>query len=154
MEVVIMEQLSKISTIMQELGKIITEDEERFLDIPIYYSMMELIADNIPDTAVVFEILPFRYDSANCTYERQLDVIIVHNTDYEREIILRLTKYAEDMIELFDWNIMSHSGDYELQFLQGSEIRAKRNNREDAESYKGSKTLFSSLIVLSYMLRY
>lgn len=149
-----MEELSKISTIMQELGKLITTDEERFLDIPIYYSMMELIADNMPDTAVVFEILPFRYDSSSCTYERQLDVIIVHNTDYEREIILRLTKYAEDMIDLFDWNIMSHSGNYELRFLQGSEIRAKRNNREDAESYKGSKTLFSSLIVLSYLLRY
>ena len=148
-----MEQLSKISTIMQEIGKLITEDEMRFLDIPIYYSMIELIADNMPDTAVVLEILPFITEN-NCEYQRQLDIIIIHNTDYEREIILRLTKYAEDMIELMNEHILYGGADYELKFLRGSEIRAKRNNREDSESYKGSKTNYSSLIVLSYLLRY
>ena len=149
-----MEELSKISSILQELGRLITNDEEYFLDIPIYYSMMELIADNIPPTAIVFELLPFQYDIPECSFERQLDIIIVHNTDYEREIILRLTKYAEDMIELINQHILTSSANYELTFMQGSEIRAKRNNREDAESYKGSKTLYSSLIVLSYYLRY
>lgn len=149
-----MEQLSKISSILQTLGKFITTDEERFQEIPVYYSMIELIADNMPDTAIVFELQPFTYDQQNCNYERQLDVIIIHNTDYEREVILRLSKYAEDMLELLDEHILNHSGDYELTFLQGSEIRAKRNNREDVESYKGSKTLYSSLIVLSYLLRY
>lgn len=148
-----MEQLSKISTIMQEIGKVITNDEDRFLDIPIYYSMIELIADNMPDTAVVLEILPFIQEN-NCEFQRQLDIVIIHNTDYEREIVLRLTKYAEDMVELINEHIEFGGGDYELQFLRGSEIRAKRNNREDSESYKGSKTLFSSLIVLSYSLRY
>ena len=149
-----MEQLSKISTIMQSLGKLITNDESRFLDIPIYYSMIELISDNMPDTAVVFELKPFRYDLHDCTYRRQLDIIIIHNTDYEREITLRLTKYAEDMVELISEHMLSDYTNYELEFLQGSEIRAKRNNREDAESYKGSKTLFSSLTVLTYLLRY
>lgn len=147
------EELSKISTIMQELGKVITNDEKRFLDIPVYYSMIELISDNMPDTAVVLEILPFITEN-NCEFQRQLDIVIIHNTDYEREIILRLTKYAEDMIDLINEHIEFGGGNYELEFKQGSEIRAKRNNREDSESYKGSKTLFSSLIVLSYLLRY
>lgn len=148
-----MEELSKISTIMQELGKLITEDEQRFLDIPIYYSMIELIADNMPDTAVVLEALPFITEN-NCEYQRQLDIIIVHNTDYEREIILRLTKYAEDMVDLINDHILYGGINYELQFMRGSEIRAKRNNREDTESYKGAKSNYSSLIVLSYLLRY
>ena len=147
-----MEQLSRISEILQRIGKTITEDTERFLDIPIYWGMMELIADNMPYTAVVFEIKPFVLDDSGCNYERQLDIIIVHNTDYEREIILRLTKYAEDMIDLINEYIMTCPED--LQFLQGSEIRAKRNNRDDTESYKGVKTNYSSLIVLSYLLRY
>lgn len=149
-----MEQLSKISEIMQSLGQLITTDEDRFLDIPIYYSMIELISDNMPPTAVVFELQPFRYDIPNCSYRRELDVIIIHNTDYEREIILRLTKYAEDMVELLSEYMQNSNTNFEMDFLQGSEIRAKRNNREDAESYKGSKTLFSSLIVLTYLLRY
>ena len=153
MGVVIVEELSKISTIMQELGKVITNDEERFLDIPIYYSMIELIADNMPTTAVVLEILPFITEN-NCEFQRQLDIIIIHNTDYEREIILRLTKYAEDMIDLINEHIEFGGGNYELKFIKGSEIRSKRNNREDADSYKGAKTNYSSLIVLSYLLRY
>ena len=149
-----MEELSKIATVLQSLAKLITNDEQRFLDIPIYFSIIELISDNMPDTAVVLDVKPFRYDPHNCVYERQLDVIIIHNTDYEREIILRLSKYAEDMFDLIDEHMDFCSEDYELQFLQGSEIRAKRNNREDTESYKGSKTLFSSLIILTYLLRY
>ena len=139
---------------MQSLAQLITNDNERFLDVPIYYSIMELVADNLPDTAVVFELKPFEYNTAQCVYERQLDILIIHNTDYEREIILRLTKYAEDMLDLINEHILTNSDEYELSFVQGSEIRAKRNNREDTESYKGSKTLFSSLIILTYLLRY
>lgn len=148
-----MEKLSSISEILQSLAKVIVSDE-RFQDVPIYYSLIELIADNMPDTAVVFELHPFTYDDSECSFERQLDILIIHNTEYEREIILRLSKYAEDMIDLMNAHILNNYGNYQLQFLQGSDIRAKRNNREDTESYKGSKTLFSSLIVLSYELRY
>ena len=148
-----MEELSEISTILQTLGQLI-RNNENFLEIPIYYSLIELIEDNMPDTAIVFELQPFAYDTTECNFERQLDILIVHNTDYEREIILRLTKYAEDLVELMNEHILKDYSNYQLEFLRGSEIRAKRNNREDTESYKGSKTLFSSLIVLSYLLRY
>lgn len=147
------ETLSKINTVFEELGEIITTSES-FAEIPLKWGMYEVTPNNMPPTLIVFEALPFRYDTTECNFERQLDIIIVHNTNFEREIVKRLSKYSEDMVELLNEHIISPLGTYQLEFLQGSEIRAKRNNREDSESYKGSKTLFSSLIVLSYLLRY
>lgn len=147
------EQLSRINQVYESLGDLITHDEN-FEDIPIYWSMFELTANELPPTAIVFENTPFGYDQNECNYETQLDIIIIHNTDYVREIIKRLSKYAESMIELMESHIINDYHTYELQFLRGSEIRAVQNNRKDAESYKGSKMLYSSLIVLSYNLRY
>lgn len=147
------EQLSRINQVYESLGDLITHDEN-FEDLPIYWSMFELTANEMPPTCIVFENTPFHYDPTNCNYETQLDLIIIHNTDYVREIIKRLSKYAELMVELIDNHIINDYSLYELQFLQGSEIRAVQNNRKDAESYKGSKMLYSSLIVLSYNLRY
>lgn len=147
------EELSKIATILEDMGKCITEDVN-FKTIPIKWHMFEVSPNNMPPTVVVLEPKPFQLDDSGCNYERQLDVIIIHNTDYEREITIRLTKYSELMLDLLNEHIINNPVNYELKFLQGSEIRALRNNREDSESYKGSKTLFSSLIVLSYLLRY
>ena len=147
------EQLSKINTIFEDLGEIITKSDD-FNQIPIKWAMFELTPNNMPPTVIVFEAKPFQYDITTCGYERQLDILIIHNTNNEREIIKRLSKYAEDMIELLKLHMDTCIGNYQMEFLQGSEIRALRNNREDTESYKGSKTLFSSLIVLSYSLRY
>ena len=128
------ENLSEINKVYEALGGLITHSKD-FEEIPIYWGMIELTANEMPPTAVVFETLPFGYDSAACNFEAQLDVIIIHNTDYVREITKRLTKYAESMVELLNNHIIN---DY----------------RKDAESYKGSKMLYSSLIVLSYNLRY
>lgn len=147
------EQLSKINQVYEALGELITRDNS-FEDIPIYWSMFELTANEIPPTAVVFGNTPFRYDATDCCYETQLDIVIIHNTDYVREIHKRLSKYAELMLELIDNHIQDDYHDYQLQFIQGSEIRATQNNRKDTESYKGSKMLYSSLIVLTYNLRY
>ena len=147
------EQLSKINTIFEELGGLITKSDA-FKQVPIRWAMFEVTPNNMPPTLIVFEANPFQYNAGECSYERQLDIIIIHNTNYEREINKRLSKYAEDMIELINNHIMYSSSNYQLEFLQGSEIRAMQNNRKDAESYKGSKTLYSSLIVLSYLLRY
>lgn len=147
------EQLSKINQVYEELGDLITHNED-FEQIPIYWSMFELTANEMPPTSVVFENNPFGYNGTDCAFETQLDIIIVHNTDYVREITKRLTKYSETMIELINNHIMNDYTPYQLDFLQGSEIRAMQNNRSDAESYKGTKMLFSSLIVLSYNLRY
>lgn len=147
------ENLSKINLVFEELGECITKDIN-FKSVPIKWAMYEVSPNNMPPTLVIFEAKPFEYDVSRCNYSRQLDIIIIHNTDYEREITKRLSKYAESMIELIDNHMLSAHGNYELDFVEGSEIRAKRNNKEDAESYKGSKTLYTSLIVLSYLLRY
>ena len=147
------ENLSKINHVYESLGDVITHSED-FEEIPIYWGMIELTANEMPPTCVVFETLPFGYDMNTCNFSAQLDVIIIHNTDYVREITKRLTKYSESMVDLLNNHIINGYHDYQLQFLQGSEIRAKQNNRKDAESYKGSKMLYSSLIVLSYNLRY
>lgn len=147
------EQLSRINQVYESLGELITNDYN-FEDLPIYWSMFELTANEMPPTCIVFENTPFGHDQNECNYETQLDIIIIHNTDFIREIGKRLSKYAESMVELIENHIINDYHTYELQFIRGSEIRAIQNNRKDAESYKGSKMLYSSLIVLSYNLRY
>ena len=146
-----MEELSKYATILEELATSITENTD-FEEIPVYFDMVELTPDNMPTTGIVLQGKPYELDTTRCNYERQLDIIIIHNTDYEREITLRLSNYAEKMYDIIH-NLVC-SSNLDLTFLQGSEIRAKRNNREDTESYKGSKMLYSSIIVLSYLMRY
>ncbi len=54
--------------------------------------------------------------------------------------------------EIIDNLILNSNLD--LSFVGGSPIGYLKNNREDGESYKGTKTLFSSIIVLTYLLRY
>ena len=143
--------LSKISTIFEGVGETISKSPD-FKKVPIKWGMIEVTPNTMPPTLVVLEAKPFEYDVTGCCYERQLDIIIIHNTNQEREIFLRLTKYSESLIELL--KEYSLTINYDLQFLQGSDIYALRNNREDSESYKGAKTDFSSMIVLTYMLRY
>ncbi|MEE1227191.1 MAG: hypothetical protein UHM08_08840 [Bacteroidales bacterium] len=147
------EQLSKINKVFEDIGETITKSEE-FNQIPIQWAMFEVTPNNMPPTLIVLEAKPFQYNPNDCWYERQLDILIIHNTNHTREIIKRLTKYAEDLIEVLEQHMNTNAQNYQMEFLNGSEIRALRNNREDTESYKGSKTLFSSLIVLSYLLRY
>lgn len=145
------EELSKYATILDTLGRAITDDTA-FDNVPVYWDMIEIMPDNMPTSAIVLQGKPYRVDRTGCVYEKQLDIIIIHNTNNAREITLRLTSYAEEMYRVIKDLLITSNLD--LEFLQTSEIRALRNNREDTESYKGSKTLFSSLIVLSYLLRY
>lgn len=145
------EELSHYATALDTLGQAITNNTD-FDGVPVYWNMVELTPDNLPTSAIVLQGKPYQLDETRCLYEQQVDIIIIHNTDYPREITLRLTSYAESMYRTV--NDLLLTSNIDLKFLQASEIRALRNNREDTESYKGSKTLFSSLIVLSYLLRY
>ena len=145
------EELSNYATVLNTLGQSITDNTD-FDGVPVYWDMIELIPDNMPTSAIVLQGKPYQLDKTGCIYERQLDIIIIHNTDYAREITLRLTSYAESMYKVIKDLLITTNLD--MEFLQTSEIRALRNNREDSESYKGSKTLFSSLVVMSYLLRY
>lgn len=145
------ENMSRYATVLNTLGQAITDDTE-FNKVPVRWDMVELIPDNMATTEIVLQGKPYNLDDTGCVYERQLDIIIVHNTNHARSITLRLTKYAEDMKDIIDNVVMTSNID--INFIQTSEIKAMRNNREDSESYKGSKTLYSSMIVLSYLLRY
>lgn len=145
------EGMSRYATVLEQLGQAITDNTD-FDKVPVRWDMIELIPDNMATTEIVLQGKPYQSDDTGCVYERQLDIIIIHNTNHPRSITLRLTKYAETMKEIIDELLLTSNLD--LTFLQGSEIRAMRNNREDSESYKGSKTLFSSMIVLSYLMRY
>ena len=146
------EPLSKISSVMEILGKAITNNTD-FEEIPVFWDMVELSSNTMPITCIVFFAKSWKEETPNCgIYERRFDIGIIHNTDYAREITLRLSHYAETMKELIDEVILENNLD--LTFIGGSPIGYLKNNREDSESYKGSKTLFSSIIILSYMLRY
>ena len=146
------ENLSKIASIMEVLGKAITNNVD-FEDIPVFWDMVELSSNNMPETCIVFSAKAWQEETPGCgVYERRFDIGIIHNTDYTREITLRLSYYAEAMKELVDEVILNSNID--LTFIGGSPIGYLKNNREDTESYKGSKTLFSSIIILSYSLRY
>jgi len=144
-------ELSRITTVLETIALAISDSED-FKNIPVFYDTVEVMPDNMPDTCIVFKAKEWDNDDTYCNLERQLDICILYNTDNEREIFLGLTKYGEDLKALIDELVLTTNLD--ITFLSGSEIYAKKNNREDSESYKGSKTLFSSMIVLSYSLRY
>ncbi len=150
------EQLSRISTVFEEIGVAITNaeinNEKAFEDIPVFWDMVEVSANTMPPTCIVFTAKSWKEDNTHCLLERQLDIAIIHNTDYAREISLRLSKYSEDLKQIID-NLISTSN-LDLTFIGGSPIGYLTNNRKDTESYKGTKTLFSSIIVLSYLVRY
>lgn len=144
-------ELSRIVNAIETIAVAINDSED-FDGVPVFYDTIEVMPDNMPDTCIVFKAKAWDNTDDGCNLERQIDICILYNTDHERTIILALTKYGEDLKKLTDELVLTTNLD--LTFIQGSEIYAKRNNREDSESYKGSKTLFSSMIILSYFLRY
>lgn len=144
-------ELSRIVNAIETIAVAINDSED-FDGVPVFYDTIEVTPDNMPDTCIVFKAKAWDNTDDGCNLERQIDICILYNTDHERTIILALTKYGEDLKKLTDELVLTTNLD--LTFIEGSEIYAKRNNREDSESYKGSKTLFSSMIVLSYSLRY
>lgn len=146
---------SRYVNVLEQLSKAILKDESgEFKKVPLYYNMVELTPHQLPPTCVAFEGKPFYLDKTRCTYERQLDIVIMHSTKNKREITLRLSAYAESLKEIIDDVIMNGGHDFELTFLQGSEIGYLENAKKDAENYKATKTLLTSFIVLSYLVRY
>lgn len=145
---------SEYVTVLETISEAIAKDPNGdFEGIPIYYNMVELTPHSLPPTAIVLEGKPFTLDASRCMFERQLNIVILHSTRDKRQITLRLSAYAEQMKKLIDGVIMN-GGDFELTFLQGSEIGYLENAKKDSENYKATKTLFTSFIVLSYLLRY
>ena len=153
----IMEKLSKIATIYETLGKAIQDytdefDEKPFDRIPIKWNMVEITPNNLPPVCVIFSGKTWREDETGCNLERQLDISITCTSKYPREIMLKLSKYSEDMKKLIDELVLTSNID--LTFLQGSEIGYLKLAKQEKMEYKNTGTVFDSIIVLSYLLRY
>jgi len=145
------EDISQIEAVLTELSEVISDSDD-FEDIPLFYDMMELTPNNLPPIGIVFQAKPWHLTADGCNYERQLDICIVEDGENARNVLLNLWSYSEKLQKLLQNYILTSNLD--LSFLQGSEVRGLRNVKEDTESYKGTKTVYASIIVLSYLLRY
>ena len=91
-------------------------------------------------------------DKTNCNYERQLDILLISTTEERREgIVGQLFYFSEVLKKIIDDYAMRTPY---LTFIEGSPIHGRAYNRESIDSYKETKQLFTSMIVLSYLLRY
>lgn len=149
--------ISEIGKIYEQLGKAIQEYEDDygntlFKGIPIKWDMAELTPNDLPPVCIIFSGKKWREAEIDCALERQLDIAITCTSEDVREITLNLTKYSEDLKKLIDK--FSLTCNFEIRFLEGSDIAYLKNIKRDQESYKTSGTVFNSIIVLSYLLRY
>lgn len=145
---------SRYVHVLERLSEAILKDKSGKFQVPIYYDIVELTPHKLPPTCIAFEGKPFGLDKTQCMYERQLDIVIMHSTKNKRDITLRLSAFAESLKGIIDEVIMFGGDDFELKFLQGSEIGYLENAKKDSENYKATKTLLTSFIVLSYLVRY
>lgn len=142
---------SKIGTILEEISAEITSTET-FKNTPIFYDFIELDANNLPPSCIVYKPLNWRMDKTNCNYERQLDILLISTTEERREgIVGQLFHFSEVLKKIIDDYAMRTPY---LTFIEGSPIHGRAYNRESIDSYKETKQLFTSMIVLSYLLRY
>lgn len=143
---------SKIGVILEEISEEITKTKT-FADTSMFYDFIEVDANVIPPSCIVFKPLEWKMDKSNCNYERQLDIVLLITTEERREgVIGQLFYFAEEMKEIMD-KIERTSNAY-IQFLQGSPVTGFAYNRKGVNSYKETPDVFTSMIVLSYLIRY
>ena len=144
---------SEYVKLLEEISEAIVKDKSgTFEKIPVYYDMVELTPHSLPPTCIAFDGKPFGWDKSNCLLERQLNIVILHSTRNKRQITERLSAYAEQLLLILrEVDLPSGS---ELTVLQGSEIGYLENAKKDSESYKSTKTLLTSFIVVSCLVRY
>lgn len=143
---------SKIGEVLEYISQEIT-NTETFNDTPIFYDFIELDANNLPPSCIVYKPLEWEYDISQCHYERQLDIVLLITDEDRREgIIGQLNMFSEKLDETM--RDVAMTAPFYLQFLQGSPIQAFAYNRKSSDSYKETNQLFSSMVVLSYLLRY
>ena len=143
---------SKIGVILEEISEEITKTET-FADTSIFYDFIEVDANVIPPSCIVFKPLEWKMDKTNCHFERQLDIVLLITTEERRESVIgQLFYFAEEMKAIMD-KIERTSNAY-IQFLQGSPVTGFAYNRKGVNSYKETPDVFTSMIVLSYLIRY
>lgn len=143
---------SRIGAVLEEISEEIT-NTETFADTSIFYDFIEVDANVIPPSCIVYKPLDWNMDKSNCNYERQLDIVLLVTTEERRESVIgQLFFFAEQMKEIMD-KIERTSNAY-IQFLQGSPVTGFAYNRKGVNSYKETPDVFTSMIVLSYLIRY
>lgn len=143
--------MSTISDILTIINDAFTSNPE-FSNVPIYWDEIELSPNSTVFPSLLFKLREWK-PSKDCSAWRVLEVWILSNTQYPRDILLELWDYEEQVRTVMD-GIMLSNNSFDLKELGGSEILAMRTNRENAESYKGTKDLFSNLQIIYYKLQY
>lgn len=144
---------------MSEVSEILTsindsfENNEDFDGVPIYWDDVEMSPNTISYPALLFKLRAWKPSNGCSVAERVLEVRILSNTQYPRDILLELWDYEESVREVMNEISMNSTG-FEIEEVGGSEVLAMRPNRENEESYKAAKDVWSNLIVIYYKLRY
>lgn len=143
---------SKIGEVLEAISEEITATET-FADTPIFYDFIEVDANVLPPFCIVYKPLEWGMDKSNCNYERQLDIVLLITTEERRDgVIGQLFMFAEKLKEIMN-NIERTSHAY-IEFRQGSPVTGFAYNRKGVNSYKETPDVFTSMIVLSYLIRY
>jgi len=143
---------SRIGEILEDISKEITATET-FNKVPIFYDFIEVDPNSLPPYCIVYKPLEWQLDKTGCVYERQLDIVLLITTEERRQgVVGQLLMFGEKMKEVMD-NVIDTSIT-PIRFLQGSPVTGFAYNKEAQDSYKETKQLFTSMIVLSYLLRY
>lgn len=143
---------SKIGEILESISKEI-HATETFGKTPIFYDFIEVSPNNLPPECIVYKPLTWQLDKTGCVYERPLDIVLLITAEERRkEITAKLLMFGEKMKEVIDHFIETSTTS--MQFIEGSPVVGFAYNREAPDSYKETKQLFTSMIVLSYLLRY
>lgn len=148
----IMRYESRIANALELISKAVT-DSPAFANTPIFYDFIEVDPNNMPSSCIVYKPLEWKNTRDGCNYQRQIDIVLLITTEERREgIVGQLFKFGEDLKEIIDEVIMTSNID--LSFIQGSPVQGFQYNRRGKDSYKETSQLFTSMTVLSYMLRY
>ena len=143
---------SKIGEVLEEISEAIVNNDT-FKNTPVFYDFIEVDANNLPPSCIVYKPLEWESGRDGCSYEREIDIVLLITTEERREgIIGQLFMFSERLKEIIDEVIIKTNVD--LSFVQGSPVQGFQYNRKGKDSYKETAQLFTSMVVLRYLLRY
>lgn len=143
---------SRIGVVLEQISEAITSDKH-FKDTPIFYDFIEVDANNLPPSCIVYKPLEWENGKDGCSYERYIDIVMLITTEERREgIVGQLFMFSELLKEIIDEVIMKSNVD--LRFVEGSPVQGYQYNRKGQDSYKETAQLFTSMAILRYLLRY
>lgn len=143
---------SRMGVVLEQISKYIT-DNPTFKKTPIFYDFIEVDANNLPPSCIIYKPLEWHNSRDMCCLERELDIILAITTEERREgIVGQLFMFSELLKEIIDEAVIYESID--LTFLGGSPVQGFQYSRKSPDSYKETSQLFTSIVFLRYLLRY